>query len=193
MRENRSNGLQSTISTIKLYAIASKKNDRLASLQLSMMLLQQRTLILAQRTQPPRRDRRRHGVLLSADQTSHRAATIGGEAFYCPLTPSGGLHFDFGTEATPLVSIGYGSGTAARSGLDASAAFPARLGVRARAGAFSPAQIRNPPRTHPGCKRKRKIAGRQQPWRADQIALGRRCGYECFIRRIMWPPVRRAD
>ena len=25
------------------------------------------------------------------DQTSHRAATIGGEAFYCPLTPSSGL------------------------------------------------------------------------------------------------------
>jgi hypothetical protein len=44
------------------------------------------------------------------DQTSHRAATIGGTAFYCPLTPSGGLHFDFGTEATPLVQIGYGSG-----------------------------------------------------------------------------------
>ncbi|HEY5232312.1 MAG TPA: hypothetical protein VIK35_02095 [Verrucomicrobiae bacterium] len=45
------------------------------------------------------------------DQTSHRAATIGGTAFYCPLTPGGGLHFDFGTEATPLVQIGYNSGT----------------------------------------------------------------------------------
>jgi hypothetical protein len=45
------------------------------------------------------------------DQTSHRAATIGATAFYCPLTPSGGLHFDFGTEATPLVQIGNGSGT----------------------------------------------------------------------------------
>ena len=45
------------------------------------------------------------------DQASHRAATIGGTAFYCPLTPSGGLHFDFETEATPLVQIGYGSGT----------------------------------------------------------------------------------
>jgi hypothetical protein len=44
------------------------------------------------------------------DQTSHRAATIGGEAFYCPLTPSGGLHFDFATEATPLVTVGYGAG-----------------------------------------------------------------------------------
>ncbi|MGA2853693.1 MAG: hypothetical protein ABSE90_06155 [Verrucomicrobiota bacterium] len=46
------------------------------------------------------------------DQTSHRAATIGGTAFYCPLTPSAGLHFDFETEAAPLVRIGYGSGTA---------------------------------------------------------------------------------
>jgi len=45
------------------------------------------------------------------DQTSHNAATIGGEAFYCPLTPSSGLFFEYGTEATPLVSRGYGSGT----------------------------------------------------------------------------------
>ncbi len=44
------------------------------------------------------------------DQTSHHAATFGGTAFYCPLTPSGGLNFEFGTEATPLVPIGYGSG-----------------------------------------------------------------------------------
>jgi len=45
------------------------------------------------------------------DQTSHHATTIGATAFYCPLTPSSGLHFEFGTEATPLVSRGYGSGT----------------------------------------------------------------------------------
>jgi hypothetical protein len=45
------------------------------------------------------------------DQASHRATTIGATAFYCPLTPGDGLHFDFETEATPLVSIGYGSGT----------------------------------------------------------------------------------
>jgi len=50
--------------------------------------------------------------LTMLDQTSHRAATIGGTAFYCPLTPSAGLHFDFETEATPLVRIGNGSGTA---------------------------------------------------------------------------------
>ncbi|HEX5400407.1 MAG TPA: hypothetical protein VFY06_15270 [Verrucomicrobiae bacterium] len=41
------------------------------------------------------------------DQAGHHAATIGGTAFYCPLTPSGGLHFDFETEATPLVHVGY--------------------------------------------------------------------------------------
>jgi hypothetical protein len=45
------------------------------------------------------------------DQNSHHAATIGATAFYCPLTPSGGLHFDYQTEATPLVQIGYGSGS----------------------------------------------------------------------------------
>jgi hypothetical protein len=41
------------------------------------------------------------------DQATHRAATIGATAFYCPLTPSGGLQFDFETEATPLVSVGF--------------------------------------------------------------------------------------
>ncbi len=45
------------------------------------------------------------------DQASHQAATIGGEAFYCPLTPSGGLHFELTTEATPLVNVDFGSGT----------------------------------------------------------------------------------
>lgn len=45
------------------------------------------------------------------DQAAHRAATIGATAFYCPLTPSGGLKFDYGTEATPLVQRAYGSGT----------------------------------------------------------------------------------
>jgi hypothetical protein len=46
------------------------------------------------------------------DQAGHRATSIGGTAFYCPLTPSAGLHFDFETEATPLVRVGYSSGTA---------------------------------------------------------------------------------
>jgi hypothetical protein len=44
------------------------------------------------------------------DQVSHHTATIGATAFYCPLTPGGGLHFDYETEATPLVHAGYGSG-----------------------------------------------------------------------------------
>ncbi len=45
------------------------------------------------------------------DQAAHRATTVGGTAFYCPLTPSSGLHFNFETEATPLVQTGYGSGS----------------------------------------------------------------------------------
>jgi hypothetical protein len=44
------------------------------------------------------------------DQVNHHAATIGATAFYCPLTPGGGLNFDFETEATPLVQSGNGSG-----------------------------------------------------------------------------------
>jgi len=44
------------------------------------------------------------------DQTSHHAATIGASGFYCPLTPSSGLHFEAGTEAAPLVTTSYGSG-----------------------------------------------------------------------------------
>ena len=39
------------------------------------------------------------------DQISHHAATFGGESFYCPLTPGGGLKFDYDTEATPLVAV----------------------------------------------------------------------------------------
>lgn len=47
------------------------------------------------------------------DQASHHASTFGGESFYCPLTPGGGLHFEYETEVTPLVRInGYGSGNA---------------------------------------------------------------------------------
>jgi hypothetical protein len=41
------------------------------------------------------------------DQAGHHAATVGATAFYCPLTPNGGLRFDFETEATPLVNVGY--------------------------------------------------------------------------------------
>ncbi len=46
------------------------------------------------------------------DQASHHATTVGVTAFYCPLTPSRGLQFEYGTEATPLVSFGYGAGSA---------------------------------------------------------------------------------
>ncbi len=49
--------------------------------------------------------------LTMIDQASHHATTFGATAFYCPLTPSDGLHFDYETEATPLVSRGYGPGT----------------------------------------------------------------------------------
>jgi hypothetical protein len=48
------------------------------------------------------------------DQASHHAVTVGGEAFYCPLTPSGGLRFDFDTEATPLVHSGWDRSGVAR-------------------------------------------------------------------------------
>ena len=41
------------------------------------------------------------------DQAGHHASTLGATAFYCPLAPAGGLHFDFGTEATPLLELGY--------------------------------------------------------------------------------------
>jgi hypothetical protein len=43
--------------------------------------------------------------LTMLDQSSHHAATFGGESFYCPLTPAGGLKFDYETEATPLVAV----------------------------------------------------------------------------------------
>ena len=36
------------------------------------------------------------------DENTHSATTIGINAFYCPLTPRGGLHFDYETEITPM-------------------------------------------------------------------------------------------
>lgn len=48
------------------------------------------------------------------DQISHHAATFGGESFYCPLTPSSGLHFEYETEATPLVRSDEGGSGSAR-------------------------------------------------------------------------------
>ena len=41
------------------------------------------------------------------DQAGHHATTVGATAFYCPLTPNGGLHFEYETEVTPLVHVGY--------------------------------------------------------------------------------------
>ncbi|HYG22109.1 MAG TPA: hypothetical protein VEH04_04940 [Verrucomicrobiae bacterium] len=38
------------------------------------------------------------------DQQNHRAITLGMVAYYCPLTPGGGLRFDSETEVTPQVS-----------------------------------------------------------------------------------------
>jgi hypothetical protein len=45
------------------------------------------------------------------DQAGHHATTVGVAAFYCPLTPSQGLNYDYETEVTPLTHVGYGSGT----------------------------------------------------------------------------------
>ncbi|HTV43554.1 MAG TPA: hypothetical protein VMF08_23525 [Candidatus Sulfotelmatobacter sp.] len=47
----------------------------------------------------------RIGSITVLDQISHHSATYGGESFYCPLTPGGGLSFDYETEATPLVPL----------------------------------------------------------------------------------------
>jgi hypothetical protein len=58
-------------------------------------------------------DKRIYGLTV-LDQASHHAATLGGESFYCPLTPSDGLNFEYGTEATPLVEMGYGSSGGSR-------------------------------------------------------------------------------
>lgn len=44
------------------------------------------------------------------DENTHSAATIGVNAFYCPLTPAGGLHYDYETEVTPMGIEEWGSG-----------------------------------------------------------------------------------
>ncbi|MDD5140801.1 MAG: hypothetical protein PHY43_11140 [Verrucomicrobiales bacterium] len=49
----------------------------------------------------------RIGGLTVLDQVNQQAATVGVTAFYCPLTPNGGLRFDYETEATPLIHVGY--------------------------------------------------------------------------------------
>lgn len=42
------------------------------------------------------------------DHSSRRATTLGRLAFYCPLTPSGGLNFNYESEVFPIVERGYG-------------------------------------------------------------------------------------
>ena len=49
------------------------------------------------------------------DEATRRATTLGLAGYYCPLTPAGGLHFDYNTEITPLVARNsYGSGSSRR-------------------------------------------------------------------------------
>ena len=125
------------------------------------------------------------------DQTSHRAATIGGTAFYCPLTPSGGLHFDFETEATPLVQSGNGSGTSREVDWTQSQHFQ-RGWVSARVPAyFHLRKSETRARTDADHQRKWKIANRQRPGRADQITLACRREHEIFQANEL-PPAKRA-
>jgi hypothetical protein len=46
------------------------------------------------------------------DENTHSATTIGVNAFYCPLTPRSGLHFDYETEVTPMGLEGWRGGRA---------------------------------------------------------------------------------
>ncbi|MFI4861944.1 MAG: hypothetical protein ACIAXF_14845 [Phycisphaerales bacterium JB063] len=41
------------------------------------------------------------------DETTMLASTVGIQAYYCPLTPGDGLHFDRGTEITPQIAYDY--------------------------------------------------------------------------------------
>ncbi|AQT68462.1 hypothetical protein STSP2_01626 [Anaerohalosphaera lusitana] len=44
----------------------------------------------------------RHGAVTYLDQSAQRASTVGIAAYYSPMTPSGGLHFDFETAVLPV-------------------------------------------------------------------------------------------
>jgi hypothetical protein len=46
------------------------------------------------------------------DEASRRASTIAISAYYCPLMPRGGLHFDYETELTPIAATEYREGNA---------------------------------------------------------------------------------
>ena len=47
----------------------------------------------------------RSSALTVLNQRNHHAATIGWCGFYSPLTPSGGLNYDYNTELTPQVTM----------------------------------------------------------------------------------------
>jgi len=49
------------------------------------------------------------------DENARLASTVGVAAFYCPLTPRDGLHFDYETECTPQVERNVWSGGSARA------------------------------------------------------------------------------
>lgn len=51
------------------------------------------------------------GVTL-LDHVNHRATTLGRLAYYAPLTPSGGVRFNYETEVFPIVARGRSGGTA---------------------------------------------------------------------------------
>lgn len=58
----------------------------------------------------------RVGTVTLLDEKARRAVTVGGIGYYCPMAPSGGLHFTTDTELTPHVGqfnnmgFGYGGG-----------------------------------------------------------------------------------
>jgi hypothetical protein len=54
--------------------------------------------------------RGRSALMTLLDENSHRATTLGYISYYCPLTPSDGLHFSYDTEVSALVpdsGVGY--------------------------------------------------------------------------------------
>lgn len=53
------------------------------------------------------RGHRRTETLTILDQRTHRATTIGWTAFYSPLTPGDGLHFEYETELSPQIGFSW--------------------------------------------------------------------------------------
>ena len=48
--------------------------------------------------------RGRTALITLLDENTHRATTLGYASYYCPLTPSDGLHFSYDTEVVQLHS-----------------------------------------------------------------------------------------